>query len=109
GRGRVLVAAHAYHGQHEHLKAGTYAGLVDRPPFGPIGHHLIPTLVATYGDTEAFVAALRNHGDEIAAVVLEPVTGSQGLVRPDDGFFHDVARQARAAGALVIFDEVITL
>jgi glutamate-1-semialdehyde 2,1-aminomutase len=65
-------------------------------------------LIAPWNDIEAFRAIIDRHGPEIAAVVMEPVLCNTGCIEPDRDFLAEVLAGTRAAGALVIFDEVIT-
>jgi glutamate-1-semialdehyde 2,1-aminomutase len=97
GRRKVLMARYGYHGSAPHFECGTF------------GHEGPDTLLATYGDPGAFEAVLREHGVEIAAVILEPVMGSAGLVAAKADELERIGRAARAAGAVFILDEVITL
>jgi glutamate-1-semialdehyde 2,1-aminomutase len=66
------------------------------------------TLVARFNDLADFDAKLAGREGELAAIVVEPVVGNMGLVLPDDGFLAGLFARARACGALVVFDEVIT-
>jgi glutamate-1-semialdehyde 2,1-aminomutase len=100
-RPRVLMARYGYHGCHEWFDQGSYPGLVHVP--GADGAYL-----ATYGDAESFEAILREHGHEIAAVFLEPVLGSAGIVSAPTEFYQRVRAAATAVGALLVADEVIT-
>jgi glutamate-1-semialdehyde 2,1-aminomutase len=97
GRRMVLMARYGYHGSAPHFEVGTH------------GHEGPETLVAGFGDAAAFAAILGERGDEIAAVILEPVMGSGGLLAASREFLVAVQEAARAAGALLILDEVITL
>jgi glutamate-1-semialdehyde 2,1-aminomutase len=97
GRRLVLMARYGYHGSAPHFEVGTH------------GHEGPETLVATYGDAAEFTAILAERGEEIAAVILEPVMGSGGLLAASADFLVSVQQAARAAGALLVLDEVITL
>jgi glutamate-1-semialdehyde 2,1-aminomutase len=97
GRRLVLMARYGYHGSAPHFEVGTH------------GHEGPDTLVATYGDAAEFAAILAERGGEIAAVILEPVMGSGGLLAASTDFLVAVQQAARAAGALLVLDEVITL
>ena len=97
GRRLVLMARYGYHGSAPHFEVGTH------------GHEGPETLVATYGDAAEFAAILAERGAEIAAVILEPVMGSGGLLAASTDFLVAVQQAARAAGALLVLDEVITL
>lgn len=65
-------------------------------------------LIAPWNDVETFRAIIEQHGHEIAAVVMEPVLCNTGCIEPDPQFLSEVMSLSRSAGALVIFDEVIT-
>ena len=96
GRHKVLMARHGYHGSLEEFESGTF----DHP--GP------NTYLATYGDANSFREVLAEHGDEIAAVFLEPVMGAGGIRAASLEFLESVKRAAHEAGALFVLDEVIT-
>ncbi len=64
--------------------------------------------VARYNDLADVDAQLARVGDRLAAILVEPVVGNMGLVQPDPGFLEGLQARARAHGALLIFDEVIT-
>lgn len=91
GRRLLLKAAEGYHGSYDELDAGP------------------ETLQAPYGDIESFLERIERAGDDLAAVVLEPVLASGGIITPAPGFLAGVAAAARACGALFVFDEVVTL
>jgi glutamate-1-semialdehyde 2,1-aminomutase len=64
--------------------------------------------VAPWNDAEAVERILAERGREIAAVICEPILVNGGVIAPTPGFLDRVASATRAAGALLIFDEVIT-
>jgi glutamate-1-semialdehyde 2,1-aminomutase len=66
------------------------------------------TVVLAYNDVSAVGDALERYRGEIAAVMLEPIVGNMGLVLPDDGYLQALRDLVTRAGALLIFDEVIT-
>lgn len=96
GRRKVLMARNGYHGSHEAFLHGAGGAPGDWPD----------TLVAPFGDAEAFESILANEGDQIAAVFLEPAQG--GVVTAPAEFFQRVLAAARAAGSVFVLDEVIT-
>jgi glutamate-1-semialdehyde 2,1-aminomutase len=65
-------------------------------------------IVLSYNDAPAVDACLREHAGEIAAVFVEPVCANMGLVLPADGYLEALAALTARAGALLVFDEVIT-
>jgi glutamate-1-semialdehyde 2,1-aminomutase len=97
GRKFILMARHGYHGSYDDLEVGL------------AGHEGERTMLADFGDPNAFEALLSERGKEIAAVFLEPVLGSAGVVIPPAGFLNRVREAARRAGAIFVIDEVITL
>jgi glutamate-1-semialdehyde 2,1-aminomutase len=66
------------------------------------------TAVLPYNDTEALEKFMKNHGGEVAALIVEPVAGNMGMVLPGKGFLETIRTLSCACGALLIFDEVIT-
>src|SRR5690606_20928143 len=66
------------------------------------------TLVLPYNDERAVQAASRESGPEIACVLVEPVAGNMGFVRPRPGFLPLLRELTRQHGSVLIFDEVMT-
>ena len=66
------------------------------------------TIVLIFNDAAAVADALERYRGQVAAVMLEPVVGNMGLVLPDDGYLQALRDLTTQAGALLIFDEVIT-
>jgi glutamate-1-semialdehyde 2,1-aminomutase len=97
GRRLLLMARYGYHGWNPATAVGS---------FGLIGED---TLIAPFNDAAAFEAILAARGSEIAAVLLEPVLGSAGIIEARSEFLQRIKAAAANAGALLIFDEVITL
>ena len=65
-------------------------------------------LVARYNDLASVDERLEGNETELAAIIVEPIGANMGLVQPADGFLEGLLQRARRAGALLIFDEVIT-
>jgi len=111
GRDRIVKFAGCYHGHVDALlvKAGSGAltlGVPDSPGVPAALAEL--TLTATFNDTAGVHALLRSRGEEVAAVIVEPVAGNMGLVPPEPGFLETLREETTRAGAVLIFDEVIT-
>jgi glutamate-1-semialdehyde 2,1-aminomutase len=70
--------------------------------------YAVETLVAPYNAIDAIDALFRERGDEIAAVIVEPVAANMGVVPPAPGFLELLRTFCSDHGALLIFDEVIT-
>jgi glutamate-1-semialdehyde 2,1-aminomutase len=111
GREKIVKFAGNYHGHGDSLlvAAGSSAatlGVPDSP--GVTAGTARDTIVLEYNEPEDLEAAFRAEGDAIAAVLLEPVVGNMGLVRPTAEFLEVARRQTLEHGALLVFDEVMT-
>lgn len=111
GRGKILKFAGCYHGHSDSLliKAGsgvTTLGLPDSP--GVTSGTARDTLAAPYNDLEAVTQIFAEQGEEIAAVIVEPVAGNMGVVPPGAGFLEGLRELCTRYGSLLIFDEVMT-
>jgi glutamate-1-semialdehyde 2,1-aminomutase len=111
GRSRILKFDGCYHGHSDALLAEAGSGVAT---FGLPGTRgvtagaVADTLVAPYNDVEAVEEAFARLGEEIAAIIVEPVAANMGLVPPAPGFLEALRRLTERDGALLIFDEVIT-
>lgn len=99
GRQAVLKSIDGFHGSFDDLEVGLY----DRPE-DPGRVYLAP-----FGDAEAFEQKLAEHGDEIAAVVLEPLLFSGLVTTAPPGFLRRVQEAAQRAGALFVLDDCLML
>ncbi len=109
GRSRILKFAGGYHGHFDLalFDAGASAGTVGARSGIPesVRRDLI---VARYNDLASVDKRAAGEHDDLAAIVVEPISGNMGLVVPDAGFLEGLFERARRWGALLIFDEVIT-
>jgi len=100
-----------YHGHADHLLVAAGSGVATLNGSSSSG---IPndftkyTLSLPYNDIEAVKAVFEKQGDEIAAVILEPVAANMGVVVPSPEFLTGLRQLTLQYGALLIFDEVIT-
>ena len=111
GREKIVKFIGCYHGHGDSLliKAGsgvTTLGLPDSP--GVTKGTAQDTLTVNYNDLEAVKELFAKMGEEIAAVIVEPVAGNMGLVLPNEGFLEGLREVTTKYGALLIFDEVMT-
>ena len=110
GRPKILKFAGCYHGHSDGLLARAGSGALT---FGVPDSAGVPesvasnTLVAAFNSSEA-EAYLTAYANEIAAVIVEPIAANMGVVPPTHGFLERLRDVTRAAGSLLIFDEVIT-
>jgi len=111
GRDLIVKFEGCYHGHADSLlvAAGSGAltfGVPSSPGVPAALAHL--TLTLPYNDIDAVRELMAERGGDIAAVIVEPVAGNMGCVPPEPGFLDGLVAEARAQGALVIFDEVMT-
>ena len=96
GRSKIIVAEGGYHGGVLLMKPGV---TTNAPyPFIPI----------PYNDIGAAVSAIREHADDLAAVLVEPMLGSGGCIPGKGGFLATLREETMRAGSFLIFDEVMT-
>jgi glutamate-1-semialdehyde 2,1-aminomutase len=111
GREKIVKFEGCYHGHSDGLlsKAGSGLATLGIPdsPGVPAGFAAL-TLSAPLNDLEAVEALFRQDGDEIAAVIVEPVAGNMGCVAPEPGFLEGLRAVTERHGALLILDEVMT-
>ena len=111
GRDRIVKFDGCYHGHADSLlvQAGSGALTFGVPSSAGIPKDLAAlTTVLPYNDPEALRRTFKDHANNIACVIVEPIAGNMGLVLPEPGFLQAVVDLAHRHGALVIFDEVIT-
>lgn len=110
-RDRIIKFAGCYHGHADALlvQAGSGAlthGVPSSPgvPASTVEH----TEIAQYNDTEEVQAIFADRGDQIAAIIVEPIAGNMGCVLPEPGFLEALRDCCDRYGSLLIFDEVMT-
>ncbi len=110
-RDRIIKFAGGYHGHADALlvEAGSGAlthGVPSSPgvPADTVAH----TEIAPYNDAAAVQAIFAERGEQIAAIIVEPIAGNMGCVLPEAGFLETLRACCDRAGSLLIFDEVMT-
>ncbi|HEY6469140.1 MAG TPA: glutamate-1-semialdehyde 2,1-aminomutase [Candidatus Dormibacteraeota bacterium] len=111
GRDRIVKFAGAYHGHADALLAEAGSGVAT---LGIPGSPGVPaaavadTTVLPYNDLDAVTRLFATDGEQIAAVIVEPVAGNMGCVPPDPGFLDGLRDLTSKSGALLVLDEVMT-
>ncbi len=111
GRATIVKFEGCYHGHADFLlvKAGSGAATFGVPDSAGVPEGIAKTtLTAPFNDVPALEALFAKHGDDIAAVIVEPVVGNMGCVPPAPGFLEAMIALCNKHGAVSIFDEVMT-
>jgi glutamate-1-semialdehyde 2,1-aminomutase len=109
GRKKIVKFEGAYHGAHDSVlvKSGSGAvGLPDSP--GVPEESTKNTVLVPFNNEEAITALVENEGENLAAIILEPVMGNVGCIPPQKGYLKFLRDITLENGILLIFDEVIT-
>jgi glutamate-1-semialdehyde 2,1-aminomutase len=111
GRSKVVKFAGCYHGHLDALLVAAGSGVATFGLPGSAGvtdGTVADTVVAPFNDIAALDEVFAQVGDDVAAVLVEPIAANMGLVVPGDGFLAELRRRCDEHGALLVFDEVIT-
>ncbi len=118
GRTKILKFEGCYHGSHDSLMVSIkprpdQQGNAKRPTPVPASKGLLPdlvrsALVAPFNDIDAVETLAREHADELAGIILEPIPMNMGYIHPRPGFLEGLRKISDETGALLIFDEVKT-
>jgi len=111
GRDIIIKFDGCYHGHADTLlvAAGSGVATLGIPGSPGVPESVISTVLSLkYNDIEGFVKIMEKRGEEIAGVIVEPVAGNMGMVKPVAGFLETVREQTAKYGSVLIFDEVMT-
>ncbi len=111
GREKIIKFSGCYHGHSDGLlaKAGSGAATFSIPDSLGAPKSLVEqTIIIPYNDLEGVRECFESMSTEIAAVIVEPIAGNMGVVKPVAGFLEGLRDISSSHGALLIFDEVIS-
>ncbi|MFB9274911.1 glutamate-1-semialdehyde 2,1-aminomutase [Cohnella cellulosilytica] len=111
GRNKIIKFAGCYHGHADLVlvAAGSGPSTLGIPDSAGIPPSIASEVITVpFNELDGLRAALEHWGDQVAAVMVEPIVGNFGMVMPKPGFLEGLCKLARDAGALVIYDEVIS-
>ena len=118
GRQKIMKMEGGYHGSYELAEVSLVpipgqAGGIDAPASNAIDASfpdsvLGDTVICPFNEPEHARNLIRAHADELAAIIVEPVLGSMGMLPATPAFLQALREEATAAGIVLVFDEVIT-
>lgn len=113
GRKKLVKFQGCFHGWHDYLlmniiSAPDKIGQQDPASAGMLPEAIDNTIVLPFNDSEALELAVQAQGDEIAAIILEPIPHNIGCVLPQEEFVKTLRRLCDEHGIILIYDEVIT-
>lgn len=110
-REKIIKFAGCYHGHSDIVlvQAGSGPSTLGNPDSAGVTKATAQEVITVpFNDINAYKDALKQWGDQIAAVLVEPIVGNFGIVEPKPGYLQQINDLTHDAGALVIYDEVIT-
>ncbi|QWD61077.1 glutamate-1-semialdehyde 2,1-aminomutase [Polynucleobacter sp. MWH-UH35A] len=116
GRDLIIKFEGCYHGHADSLLVKAGSGLLtfadstqNAPSSGGVPQDLVKhTLVLPYNDVAAIEEVFKKQGNQIAAVILEPIAGNMNLIQPSKEFLSVIRNLTSKHGAVLIYDEVMT-
>ena len=111
GRSKLIKIDGGYHGHADMLLAAAGSGAATLGIPGSAGvtaAAVADTVIVPFNNEGAMAAAFAAHQGQVAALIVEPIPGNMGLVPPKPGYLQALRRLCDEAGALLIFDEVIS-
>lgn len=117
GRTKIAKCEGAYHGSYDHAEVSLDPGPRDWGGNAPVSVAyargtppavLADTIAIPFNDTDAAVSLIREHGAELACVLVDPMPNRAGLAPADRAYLHALREVTHEVGALMVLDEVIT-
>ena len=111
GRDIIVKFEGCYHGHGDLFLSDAGSGLatLDQPATPGVPQTVVEsTITLPFNDIEILKHTFQRQGDQIAAVILEPIAGNMGVIPPNSGFLESLRSITETSNAMLIFDEVIT-
>lgn len=111
GRNKIIKFEGCYHGHSDSLliKAGSGVATLGLPDSPGVPEGIaVNTITVPYNDLDSLNLAFEKFGEDVAAVIVEPVAGNMGVVTPKKGYLQGLREITEKYGSLLIFDEVMT-
>ena len=111
GRAKIVKFLGCYHGHVDALlvAAGSGAATFGVPDSAGVPASFAEaTLLAPYNDLSAVEKIMADHGSDVAAILVEPIAGNMGFIKPETGFLEGLRELCDRHGSLLVFDEVMT-
>lgn len=110
-RDKIVKFAGCYHGHFDGFLVAAGSGVltsnIPGSPGVPVGS-IENTLIAQYNDIESVKELFEKQGEDIAAVIIEPIAGNMGVIPADKKFLEDLREICTKYGTILVFDEVMT-
>jgi glutamate-1-semialdehyde 2,1-aminomutase len=104
GRSKLVKMRGAYHGSHDDFTIA-----YGEAPSGIIPNAAMHVLEVEFNDPDDITRVMTEHGNEVAAVIVEGVLGSAGMIPPEGSYLQHLRSETERHGALLVMDEVISL
>lgn len=109
GKDKIVKFEGSYHGAHDCVLVKSGSGAVGLPDSPGIPEDTTKnTILVPFNDEDALLELFKNEGENIAAVIVEPVMGNVGCIPPKEGYLKFLRKITAENGIILIFDEVIT-
>jgi glutamate-1-semialdehyde 2,1-aminomutase len=116
GKRKIMKVEGGYHGTHDLGElnwfptpaSGPLEEIKPTPPdAGVSGSEAKDVIIFPYNETNIFKELISRHAHEVAAVIMEPMIGPTGMIKPEPGFLETVREMTKKEGVILIFDEVV--
>ena len=111
GRQKIIKFSGCYHGHSDALlvKAGSVLLTLGVPSTPGVPEHLAQnTLTVPYNDLESLQLLFQTYGNDIAGIIIEPIAGNMGMVKPEPGYLAGIRKLCDEYQSIFILDEVMT-